>query len=133
LTEEELKRIKIFNGDARNILSYFKSNTFEKVFLLFPDPWPKKRHHKRRIIQTIFLDDISRIMSLKGELRIASDDYSYVCWIMNHILYNDKLVWKFESMKDILEKPVDIAKTKYQEKADILNKQSYYFKLLKEN
>ena len=104
-----------------------------KFFYYFQIHGQKKRHHKRRIIQTIFLDDISRIMSLKGELRIASDDYSYVCWIMNHILYNDKLVWKFESMKDILEKPVDIAKTKYQEKADILNKQSYYFKLLKEN
>ena len=133
MTDEELKRIKIFNGDARTILPNFKTNTFEKIFLLFPDPWPKKRHHKRRIIQKLFLNDLSRVMSLNGELRIASDDYSYICWIMYCILQNDNLVWKVKSINDIIELPNDLIKTKYQQKADILKKQSYYFKLLKEN
>ena len=133
MTDEELKRIKIFNGDARTILPNFKTNTFEKIFILFPDPWPKKRHHKRRIIQNLFLNELSRVMSLKGELRIASDDYSYICWIMYCILENDHLVWKVKSINDILELPNDLIKTKYQQKADILKKQSYYFKLLKEN
>ena len=133
MTDEELKRIKIFNGDARTILSNFKTNTFEKIFILFPDPWPKKRHHKRRIIQNLFLNELSRVMSLKGELRIASDDYSYICWIMYCILENDHLVWKVKSINDILELPNDLIKTKYQQKADILKRQSYYFKLLKEN
>ena len=72
-------------------------------------------------------------MSLNGELRIASDDYSYICWIMYCILQNDNLVWKVKSINDIIELPNDLIKTKYQQKADILKKQSYYFKLLKEN
>ena len=47
LDEEQLKRVKIFNGDAKKIIPFFEKNTFEKVFILFPDPWPKKKHYKR--------------------------------------------------------------------------------------
>ena len=133
LNDEELKRIKIYMGDVNTILPIFKKNIFEKVFILFPDPWPKKRQNKRRIIQSIFLNKISRVMEIGGELRIACDDYSYVCWIMKRILDNKSLVWEFESVKDIVIKPSDLANTKYQIKADLNNRQSYYFKLKKEN
>ena len=65
----------------------------KKYFYYFQIHGQKKDIIKEELFKLYFLNDISRIMSLKGELRIASDDYSYVCWIMNHILYNDKLVW----------------------------------------
>ena len=132
LDEEQLKRIKIFNGDAKKIIPFFEKNTFEKVFIMFPDPWPKKKHHKRRIIQNTILDEIAKKMTLNGELRISSDDYSYVCWIMHHILKNKNLVWKARTIMDIINRPNNWPKTKYLEKAEKKNKNPYYFKLLKE-
>ena len=132
LDEEQLKRIKIFNGDAKKIIPYFKKDIFEKIFILFPDPWPKKRHYKRRIIQNKTLTQLAKKMTSKGELRIASDDYSYVCWIMHYILKNKNLIWKAQTMMDIRKIPNNWPKTKYQEKAENKKQTSFYFKLLKE-
>ena len=131
LDKDHLSRIKIYNGDARELFNIFNPNTFEKVFILFPDPWPKKKHYKRRIIQKSTLNLINAIMTFGGELRISSDDYSYVCWIMHHIINNKNYKWMAKCQKDYLDKPDSWPITKYQEKADIKGHTSYYFKLLK--
>jgi len=131
LDKEQLRRIKIYNGDVRDLFQIFNPNTFEKVFILFPDPWPKKKHYKRRIIQKATLNTINIIMILGGELRISSDDYSYACWIMHHIINDNNYKWVAKCKKDYLHKPDSWPNTKYQEKAYKKGHTSYYFKLLK--
>jgi len=70
-------------------------------------------------------------MTLGGELRISSDDYSYVCWIMHHIINDKNYKWTAKCKKDYLDKSDSWPNTKYQEKADKKGHTSYYFKLLK--
>jgi len=62
------------------------TESLTRVFLLFPDPWPKQRHHKRRIVQAAFLDDLARAMADGGELRVATDHNGYCQWIMARLL-----------------------------------------------
>ena len=56
-----------------------------RVFILFPDPWPKARHHKRRIVSTETLDELARVMTDAAELRLATDDRSYFSWMLERV------------------------------------------------
>ena len=93
LNKEQLQRVKIFTGDARKVIASLKKNSISKVFILFPDPWPKKRHYKRRIIDKDLIKNLSRIMKKNGELRIASDHNDYVSWILHQFLNNKDLIY----------------------------------------
>ncbi len=76
--ERGITNIKIHNGDARDLLDVLPSASIEKVFLLYPDPWPKKRHHRRRFMNPDNLDQLKRIIAPGGEFRIATDIDDYV-------------------------------------------------------
>ena len=58
LDNEQLNRVKIFTGDAIKIINSLKNNSISRVFILFPDPWPKKRHHKRRLINQNLISNL---------------------------------------------------------------------------
>jgi tRNA (guanine-N7-)-methyltransferase len=84
LTEISVRRldnIRLFIDDARLLLAALTSRSISRVFILFPDPWPKERHKKRRVVATETLDDLARIMTDGTELRLATDDADYAQWI----------------------------------------------------
>ena len=131
LNKEQLQRVKIFTGDARKIIASLNNNSISKVFILFPDPWPKKRHHKRRIIEKDLITNLSIIMKKNGELRIASDHSDYVSWILHQFLKNKDFIWTAKSKEDFLKKPEDWHKTKFEERAKRLGSICYYFQFYK--
>ena len=103
------------------------------MFILFPDPWPKKRHHKRRIIDKDLIKNLSIILKESGELRIASDHSNYVSWILHQFLYNKYLIWTAKSKEDFLNKPEKWPKTKFEERAKRLGSICYFFQFYKFN
>jgi tRNA (guanine-N7-)-methyltransferase len=128
LDDEQLHRVKIFTGDAIKIINSLKNRSISKVFILFPDPWPKKRHHKRRIINKKLISNLSIVMKEGAELIIASDHNNYISWIMHHFLNNKNLVWMAKSKKDFLIKPENWPITRFEERAKKLGSICYFFR-----
>jgi tRNA (guanine-N7-)-methyltransferase len=112
-----LARIRAYTGDARDIIDVLPNASLGRVFLLFPDPWPKKRHHKRRFIQMDTLDALGRVMKPGAELRFASDDVDYVSWTLERLLAHGAFVWTAVRAEDWLKRPEDWPPTRYEQKA----------------
>ncbi len=109
--------IRIFDDDARLLLGALPDASIGRVFILFPDPWPKKRHHKRRFISTGNLDSLSRILKDGGELRFASDHMDYVRWTLDHVTRHPDFHWLARSPRDWRAPPPDWFETRYEAKA----------------
>ncbi len=77
-----LSNVRIYPDDVRPFLKRVTAESIEQIFILFPDPWPKKRHHKRRIICDEQVQELNRILKTEGLLVIATDDQDYVCAIL---------------------------------------------------
>jgi tRNA (guanine-N7-)-methyltransferase len=77
LEEGGLQNVRLFQGDARELIARIPDACITRVFILFPDPWPKARHHKRRLIQPEFIADLARVMAPGARLRFATDVQDY--------------------------------------------------------
>ena len=109
--------IRIYRGDGRDVVEALPDASLGRVFILFPDPWPKARHHKRRIIQMSSLDALARVMRPRAALRLASDDAGYVAWMLEHILAHPAFEWIAVCADDWKSRPADWPPTRYEEKA----------------
>lgn len=112
-----LKNIRIFDDDARLIMSVLPPASIDRVFILFPDPWPKRRHHKRRIVSPQTLDTLAKIMTDNSELRLATDDPGYLCWMLQHVTDHPEFEWLARRAADWREPPLDWPRTRYEQKA----------------
>lgn len=79
-----LENVRIHAGDARPLLQALPGASLTRIFVLYPDPWPKKRHHKRRIVNAWFFRETARVLSPGGLLHIESDIPAYIDWIREH-------------------------------------------------
>ena len=109
--------IRIYDNDARDILEALPDASLGRVFILFPDPWPKSRHHKRRFIQTNMLDVLARAMKPGGELRFASDDAGYAAWTLERIIAHPDFEWTATRAQDWKTRSADWPETRYETKA----------------
>jgi tRNA (guanine-N7-)-methyltransferase len=112
-----LPNIRIYQGDARDVIEALPDASLGRVFLLFPDPWPKRRHLKRRFIQIRALNALARVMKAGAEFRFASDDAGYVAWALEHVLAHECFAWMAERPRDWLTRPNDWPITRYEQKA----------------
>lgn len=132
LEKEPLKNLKISREDVRILFKNFQPKIFDEIFILFPDPWPKSKHFKRRLITTEFLDEVlSPKMKSSAKLVIATDHDSYKTWILSEILRSKKFSWDVNSKKDWQNFPADWIETKYQKKAANEGRTSVIFNLIK--
>lgn len=115
--ERNLRNIRLFCDDARVLLSSMQSRAIEKVFILFPDPWPKTRHHKRRIISPQLLDQLSGTLIEGGVLKIATDHPSYLSWILKHMRQHPSFEWKVKRPQDWKSELQGRPITRYEKKA----------------
>jgi tRNA (guanine-N7-)-methyltransferase len=109
--------IRILADDARSLLARLPAGSIDRVFLLFPDPWPKTRHHRRRFVASAQLDELARIMAPGGELRIATDHMGYLRWILSHCLRHGSFDWLARGPSDWRDRPADWPETRYEAKA----------------
>lgn len=112
-----LANIRIHDDDARDLIGRLGPATIGRVFLLFPDPWPKRRHHKRRIVTLALLADLHRILKPGGEFRFASDSGDYVAWTLARVRANGGFEWLAERPEDWRRRPPDWPETRYEAKA----------------
>ncbi len=132
LEKEPLQNLKISREDVRILFKNFQPKIFDEIFILFPDPWPKSKHFKRRLVTAEFLDEVlSPKMKNGAKLTIATDHDSYKTWILSEILRSKKFSWTANSKKDWQNFPPDWIETKYQKKAAKEGRTSVIFNLIK--
>ncbi len=112
-----LRNIKIHEGDGRDIIDALPDASLGRFFLLFPDPWPKARHHKRRFLQTDMLDRLARVLRPGAELRFATDDKSYLPYALERLMAHPAFRWLAEAPSDWRTRPADWPATRYEKKA----------------
>ena len=117
IEDHGLSNIHLHDGDARDVLVWLPDGALAKVFMLFPDPWPKKRQQKRRLISFETVAEISRVLAPEGELRFASDDAEYAAQALFTIGRSGSFVWLAARAADCRERPADWPETRYERKA----------------
>lgn len=126
--ENNIKNIKIFNRDARELLEKIPDSSLDKIFILFPDPWPKKKQNKRRIINTEFLKLAKLKLKKGGVLFFASDILDYVEWTINYA--DDLFKPSFNSLEECAKEPDWWIRTRYQKKAIEAGRKCYFLEFL---
>ncbi len=117
LEESALNTIRVYEGDGREIIEALPDASLGRFFLLFPDPWPKTRHHKRRFLQTEMLDSLARVLKPGAELRFATDDKSYLPYALERLCAHPAFRWLAEGPSDWKNRPADWPPTRYETKA----------------
>lgn len=117
INDNKLNNILIFNDDARNLLDNLPENCLDMVFILYPDPWPKTRHNKRRILSTELLNSLDRVMKQNGQLRLATDHADYATWMLERLIAHPSFKWQAKTCNDWLNPPPEWVSTRYEQKA----------------
>lgn len=112
-----VSNVRIHPEDARDLLDALPDSCLDRVFLLFPDPWPKRRHADRRFIQPANLDLLARLMKPGAEFRVASDDPAYVGWALAHLVRHPAFAWTARRPADWRARTPDWPGTRYESKA----------------
>ena len=126
-----LTNLSLHHGDVRDLLEALPNNSLSKIFILFPDPWPKTRHHKRRLLRTKFIAELHRVLKPGGELRFASDIIHYVDWTLSRLkrhggwdfIHTQNTQWRMRG--------ADWPGTRYEAKAGREGRPCHYFKFTK--
>jgi tRNA (guanine-N7-)-methyltransferase len=92
------------------------AGSVDRLFLLFPDPWPKTRHHKRRLVGPAFIEEAARILGTGARLRFATDWADYANWTLERFLRCEAFDWTAESADDWRLPPTDHVATRYEQK-----------------
>jgi len=116
LAGEKVPNIRLYEDDARDIVEALPDASIGRFFILFPDPWHKTRHHKRRFIQTDMLDQIARILKPGAEFRFASDDAGYVAFALERLMAHPAFAWTARGRTDWSTRPADWPPTRYETK-----------------
>jgi tRNA (guanine-N7-)-methyltransferase len=113
----KLRNVRILVDDARLLIRALPDRSLGRVFVLFPDPWPKVRHHKRRFVSTETLTELARVMKNGAELRLATDDVDYLRWMLERAPVHPDFAWLARRPGDWRERPDDWPPTRYEQKA----------------
>lgn len=122
LAENDPGNIRIHNDDAVFVLKRLAPQSLERVFILYPDPWPKLRHKKRRFVNGDTLALIASALKPGGMLRFASDIEDYVQWTLEHVTrfngrHGRQFEWQAKSLEECRARPADWPQTRYEQKA----------------
>ena len=117
IDSDDIRNIRVHHGDARPLIEALPGGRFSRIFVLHPDPWPKKRHYKRRMISPWFFSEAARLLTPGGVLRIASDIPDYVRWTLMHAQKAAAFEWTAENANDWETRPDDWPQTRYEAKA----------------
>ena len=127
----KLENLKIFHGDARRVLANIPDEIFDEIWLFFPDPWPKKRHSKRRFIQLEMIELLHRKIKQGGKLLISSDDKNYIAWTLSLIFMRNFFNWLSDEPSDWKHPNNDYFGSKYEKKGIKSHREPYFLKFLK--
>jgi tRNA (guanine-N7-)-methyltransferase len=114
--DQGLANVRIHSGDGREVVAALADGSIGRVYVLFPDPWPKTRHHKRRLLNTETIAELARVMAPGAELRFASDWADYVNWTLERFIASPDFTWTAQGPDDWRLPPRDHVTTRYEQK-----------------
>ena len=114
IEEAGVDNVRVLQGDARALLAALPSACLTRVFILFPDPWPKTRHHKRRLVQHDVVAELARTTASGGRLRFATDWADYADWALRRLLASSDWRWTAQAADDWRNPPADHVTTRYE-------------------
>jgi tRNA (guanine-N7-)-methyltransferase len=114
----DIGNIRLFAGDAADLLAWAPAHSLARIDLIHPDPWPKRRHWKRRFVQDATIAAMARILKPGGEFRFVSDIGDYCAWTLAHFARSPDFIWSAERASDWCEPWPDYTMTRYGRKAE---------------
>lgn len=126
-----LANLRILPDDVRPLLASLADRSIGRAFVLFPDPWPKLRHHGRRLVSRSFLDALARLLPSGAELRLATDDPGYLAWILRHALDHAAFKWTPGGRHDWEVRPQDWPHTRYEAKSLAAGRKPAFLRLVR--
>ncbi len=117
IEDRGLETIRVHDGDAREVLAWLPKSSIARAFILFPDPWPKKRQLKRRLLTPETVHALARVLASGGELRFASDDTAYAGQALRAVKQGGAFRWLAANAADWRARPADWPETRYERKA----------------
>jgi tRNA (guanine-N7-)-methyltransferase len=128
IRDRALANVRLHMGDALEVLERLPDASLRFVYLLHPDPWPKARHAKRRMVNHGPLDLIAAKLERGGEFRLGTDDPTYCRWAMTIMNRRRDFEWLAESARDFLTRPGGWPETRYEAKARREGREVWYFR-----
>lgn len=129
IERDGLANVRLFVDDARLLLACLPDRSLGRAFILYPDPWPKERHKKRRIVAPETLDQLARTLRPGAELRVATDDVDYAMWIGAALAVRTDFVELACVEGDWPDRPADWPATRYEQKAVAAGRVPWFFRL----
>jgi tRNA (guanine-N7-)-methyltransferase len=126
IAAQSLSNIRLHHGDASEVLAWLPTASLTRVDLLYPDPWPKRRHWKRRFVQDSSIAAIGRVLRSGGEFRFATDIADYAAWTLRHMLRFPDFEWTAERADDWRRPWQGFPGTRYEAKARRDGRKSWY-------
>jgi len=132
LDMEGLSNLRLHRGDARDVLALLPEASLARVDILFPDPWHKTRHNKRRLINTALIEQLHRVIKPNGVFRFGSDIPHYVDWTLTRLYRHGGFSWPARAQSDWRIRPDDWPSTRYLEKALREGRSGHFFEFTRE-
>jgi len=127
IERDDVRNLRLFAGDAAELLDWLPAQSLARIDLIHPDPWPKRRHWKRRFVQQRTLEAIARVLQEGGEFRFVSDIDDYCAWTLAHIVRSRLFDWTAERADDWRLPWAGFTPTRYGAKAVREGRKAAYF------
>jgi len=124
--DQNRSNIRLHHGDAVDLIERLPAASLGRIYLLYPDPWPKRRHWKRRFISSAMLNELARVLKPGAILRVATDIASYADWTLRHVTGHSDFQWLAETAADWRQPWPDWYSTRYEQKALKAGRQPAY-------
>ncbi len=131
IASEGITNVRVFDDDARKLLPCLPEASIGRIYALFTDPWPKKKHHRRRFISDETVGELARVLADGGELRLASDHGGYVEWMLERLNRHPDFAWPALNKCAWTDPPDDWAETRYERKAKKQGLKPVYLRFLR--
>lgn len=131
IEDQKLENVRVWPDDVRPLLRWIPDQSLSRVFMLFPDPWPKKRHHKRRLFSPDLLRLLARAMRPGAELRLGTDIGDYARTALAAVARTPDFRWSAEGAEDWRARPDDWPPTRYEAKAGREGRRCYFFRFIR--
>ena len=131
IAKGNLRNIRLHPDDARDALRWLPAASVGRAFILFPDPWPKRKHRKRRLVALPLLAQLARVLRPGAELRIATDIGDYARTILIAFSQCPDFIWQSHSPDDWRKRPADWPQTRYERKALAAGRRCIYLRFLR--
>ena len=123
-----VKNIRLYAGDAAELVAWAPRQSMARIDLIHPDPWPKRRHWKRRFVQDATVAAMARILKPQGEFRFVSDIDDYCAWTLAHLLRSPDFFWTAERAADWHLPWSGYTMTRYGRKAEREGRKAAYLR-----